>query len=650
MNGMNLVSTEQQTPNPERRTVRAKAHWMWDVGCSTFDAALTSVQTALALFVCLASQSASAQTTPSPNPNALMNLMQSVPSINTEAPVTATAAFDPPTISAGGNAIYHVRLNALSEAVTKWPEPIPAPSGLDISPGAHGQTLQMASTNLEAITVFNFHVHATNTGSFTIPGFQIQAYGRPVSVPAATLHVVPSGAPMNARELRLETDETNVFVGQSVEIRISLASGRARTIPRLSEVQLNGDGFLEDKESVSQQISPIRQADGTEAASFVYGTTITPFVRGPVKLSAQAFTAGTLFSGQVVINGRVTILGGPPEFDLLESHPLTLHVRPLPVEGQLPGFTGAIGEFTSELPVLSSSVVRVGDPLKLTVTFHGKDNVEHLVMPPPPTRSGWQSFAAVPGAASPNPRRLLVPGRSASFTFTFVPLTEGDEATPEIPFSYFDPKHHRYVDLSIPSVPIKVLPGRAPAGAAAAELESGPSGDEQKPALGALAETPGTVAATLEPLQQRRWFTFVELGPVILFGILWGWDRRRRYLEAHPDMVRRRKARRALRRERRQLRNAARAGDSQRFASGAINALQIASAPHYPAEPRALVCADVLQLLDPAERNNGAGSVVRRFFAETDSVRFAAPPGTNGSLLELQSDLERILEKLEARL
>ena len=75
-----------------------------------------------------------------------------------------------------------------------------------------------------------------------------------------------------------------------------------------------------------------------------------------------------------------------------------------------------------------------------------------------------------------------------------------------------------------------------------------------------------------------------------------------------------------------------------------------ACAPHYPAEPRALVGGDVLPLLPEADRAGRAGEVVRRFFAVTDAVRFgtAAPSATE--LLPLQPELERVLQQLEARL
>ncbi|HWH68638.1 MAG TPA: hypothetical protein VNT26_04600, partial [Candidatus Sulfotelmatobacter sp.] len=89
---------------------------------------------------------------------------------------------------------------------------------------------------------------------------------------------------------------------------------------------------------------------------------------------------------------------------------------------------------------------------------------------------------------------------------------------------------------------------------------------------------------------------------------------------------------------------------AERFANKAVSALRVACAPHYPAEPRALVGHDVLELLPAAERSGRPGEVVRRFFAVTDATRFATASANTTELLALRPDLERVLEQLEERL
>ena len=152
------------------------------------------------------------------------------------------------------------------------------------------------------------------------------------------------------------------------------------------------------------------------------------------------------------------------------------------------------------------------------------------------------------------------------------------------------------------------------------------------------------------PLQLRGWFGLVQLAPALALGSLWYWDRRRRFLEAHPEIVRCRQARRALRREKRALRRAATSGDAPGFVRRAVAAMQIAAAPHFPAAPRALVCGEVLSLFDVTEQGGRTGEVIRSFFAREADQEFAARPESSGPLFGLRTDLEKILEKMEARL
>jgi hypothetical protein len=375
-----------------------------------------------------------------------------------------------------------------------------------------------------------------------------------------------------------------------------------------------------------------------------------------LRVSAQAFV-GNRISVALVLTGPATIPGGPPQYTLLDADPIPFRVQPLPRESQLPGFTGAIGAFAVDPPVLATNILRVGDLVKLTIRVRGQANLARLVAPLPPQARDWQVFAAptdnpappnLPGTA-PNP---LAPGQSAvALNYTLIPLTEQARATPAIPFSCFDPKKGRYVDLTIPPVAVTVK-----AGAALADItpllqaSASDASSEKEPVLSKLATAPGLAAGSLAPLQQQAWFPLLQLAPAAAFLGLWKWDRRRRYLEAHPDLVLRRRARRALRRVRRALRRAAREGAAARFAAVAADALRIACAPHYPAEPRALVCGDVLPLLPEADRAGRAGEVVRRIFAAADALLFSGTPENVAELLTLQTDFERVLDALEAKL
>jgi len=605
-----------------------------------------------------------------------MSLLMSQPKTEIASNVVAAASFDPPFVRPGEAAVYRVSFNALEESVV-WPEKLNAPAELGFRAGGRGQILYFNGTNLVPRTMFNYHLRAPRLGRFTAPEFTVAVYGKPVSVPAAELNVVaslPASMPQ-AQGLVFDVPETNLYAGQTVKARVLLVASPGGQLRTLSQVQINGEGVLVDQGAARQQVGPVRRGAGTVPA-YIYETALTPLQTGKLTVFAQGFSAGNRYSGPLTgPRGPGPLPFNLVEFTLLDSQPVELQVRPLPRQGELPGFTGAIGSFSLEPPRLAADPLRAGETVKLSVTVHGDGNVGRLAAPPPPQVRDWQVFAATPEPLPPAsplavlPRQPPVAQGSATFLYTLVPLTTAARATPPIPFSYFDPKRAAYVDLTIPPVPVTVRPGEKGGDLAVLEqADRGPAGSEKEPGLSGLAPGPGLAAATLAPVQRRPWFPLVQLAPAAAFVGLWGWDRRRRFLEQHPEVVLRRRARRALRRHWRALRRAAQAGDAPRFAEAAVAAMQAACAPHFPAEPRALVGADVLPLLSRAqappedgqteapregmgpELAAGAAEVARRFFVLTDAARFSPGGADARELLALQPELEKVLQYWERRL
>ena len=606
--------------------------WMLEVGIWTF------------AFLALA-QPQFPNSTPPQDP--LMTLMMSQPRIDTTSPVRVSASFDPPTVRPGEKSIYRVTFSALEESID-WPLKISGSEGLQMSPGAHGQILQMTGPALVPVTSFNTRVRATATGQFAIPEFVVQVYGKAVTVPAALLQVVPAEPNLGEPPVRLllQTSQTNLYLGQAFSARVILPAGTAGPVQGLAQVQLNGPDLVVDQGAGSVRVERMR-VGGADVQAYIYQTMLTPMRTGKLLVYAQGFTAGMHFAGP--ITGPVALPPGPPQYTLLETEPIQLNVQPLPREGQLPGFTGAIGNFGLGAVTLESNNLRVGDPIRImvTITNRGETNLARLVPPPAPRVKEWQIISAGSDGAPP---QLVLARGFASFSYTLIPLSEKTEATPAIPFSCFDPAKGMYVDLTIGSLPVTVKPGAGPADAALLVKDFETKEQEPEPVLSGLAASPGKSTARLMPLQQQAWFPLVQLAPAAVFFGLWRWDRRRRFLERHPEIVLRKRARRALRREKRALRKAVRTHDSKGFAAAAVNAMRVACAPHYPAEPRALVGSDILECLQDANGSERNREVVRRFFGVSDAAQFGGGRMEGRDLLELEPELNSFLEEMEAKL
>lgn len=584
----------------------------------------------------------------------LVALMIAQPAIDTTSPVTATAEFDPPVVGVGQVAVYRVMMNALQESVD-WPAVPALPPGLEFQAGGRGTLLRGTGTSLVPDTTFLYHARAATGGVYRVPGFMVKAYGRSVSVPAATLQVV-AGLPPNAtsaQRLLLETPGREFYVGQSIPVRVLTPPGPDGSVRVASQIQVRGDDFVVDRSLMMQRVENVL-LNGHPQPVYVYETVATPIRNGSLVLAAQGFVSTPRVLPPTATNPAAMTLSYP----LVDSEPVQLTVRPLPREGVPPGFNGAIGAFQVEPPRLSTNRVRAGDPVQLSVTVRGVGNLERFIPPPPAADTNWQVFPAVPDETVPTLVRMR---GFTTFTNTLIPLVSGAQTTPPIPFAAFDPRAGRYVDLTIPGVEITVEP--APPGAAtnhpalvrlARDKRRMASAAPLK--LSGLAATSGRMVDGLVPLQQRDWFPLFQLGPLALLAAVWGWARRRRFLEDHPGIVVRQRARRALRRHRRGLRQAAARRNADAFLAHALGGLREGCAPHAPADPLALACADILAGLprhpagDGVVETNGRESLVRDLFTAADAWRYAQREPDRAALLALHPPLDRLLEELHRRL
>lgn len=608
---------------------------------------LTFARHAMAICLLAVASTVSFAQTPPPQ-GSLMQQMVTQPPVDISAPVVATAWFDPPAVRPGEKAVYRVTLNAIEVSV-RWPEQIPVPAGLTARLNAHGQMLQPMGSVFRPYSTFLYDVRAARPGFFTMPAFYVDVYGKRVLIPEADLEVVeelpPSHEPV--RQLEIECDATHAFIGQPLTVRVLLFASKSNVVMGVTQLEFTGDGFLENKSTVKRSITPVERKGVTRPA-YIYETRVMPIASGRQQLTAKAFSAGNDFGGPIVIQGNVTIPAGAPRYLLLDSEPVTVNVRPLPVEGRLPGFNGAVGDFSIDPPQIATNTVRVGDPVQLTVTIRGDGDLSRVQAPLPPVVRDWQVFPAVSAGIFPG-NRMTNP--AVVFNYTLIALTDETRQTPRIPFAAFDPLKAAYVDLTIPSLPVKTVATGLPADWQEFQTLSGRETErEKKPALSGLTQSRGRVAAGLKPVQLSAWFPLLMLAPMAGAIGLWLWDKRRRFLEQHPEIVRRRIARRQFRRQKRLLKRAATSGDVGHYAHCAVTTIQVACAPHFPAHPHALVCADVLSRLDSNDQQGRLGETVRRVFAIRDGSRFATMPQAVEPVAAMETDVDALLLRLEEEL
>jgi hypothetical protein len=555
-------------------------------------------------------------------------------------PGFAQAEFDPPVITVGGSSTYRVVIVAMPEGAALPDEPS-APAGLELKRGGRYFTYGSGLGGIQPRTTVNFRVTALTNGVFFMPAFQASAEGRRVTVPEVSLAVMPADMPVTERAPRLivEVPPGDYFVGQSVPARLTLLDAGDRRVAGLSHAQASGDAFI--AEGGARFFGrEMRNVNGANLEAHVAEVIVTPVKDGQLALKAQAAAA----LNRPPSPSGISLPGFQPLYD---AEPVLVSVRLLPKAGQLPGFTGAIGKFQIDPPALSMPQVRVGGLLSLNVLVRGEGNFTRFTPPKLAHADGWQIFTPSVGA-----KQFSMPGQPgmAAFSYTLIPTTPQAKATPAIPFSYFDPVKQVYVDLTIPPVPVNVT------GTAATGMATGTSGQaaeeeatEAAPVLADLVPAPGPVAS-LTPVQQRGWFFAFQLLPFGGLAGWWAWHKRRQHLAAHPEIGRRRRARRGLSRQWRLARRAASAGDAAGFVRAAVHALREAAAPHSAAQPEALVCSDVLAALPAAERQGAAARLIQKLFLAADERQFVDREPEAAAMLATQPELGRLLEEWRQRL
>ena len=559
-----------------------------------------------------------------------------------EAGVTADAEFDPPVTTAGQPVIFRIVVTASPES-TAAPEQIAAPPELAIRAGGSGHTIGFNNLGMQFRTTFIFWVTPRTAGTFTIPAFTISANSRAVPVPAKTLTVLPAGmdGAVRAPRLQVEVPPGNYYIGQKITLPVAVLDPGDNSIYGLGGLKGEGADFIFDNLAGSQRRA-MRDYDGQTVSALIDNLAVVPVREGDLNLVAQAMVVRRPVPGSL----QNIFPGYQP---LYESPPAVVHVKHLP-PGPLPGFTGLIGRFGVMQPVAAPQIARAGDPMDLIVTVTGEGNLGRLVPPKCPEGPDWQAFPPTPDKT---PAILIEQQRSNIFRYTLIPQRAGILSTPVIPFSYFDPDRGGYVDLTILSIKVPVLP---PTGGMA------PSSDTNLPAPTSLAiSTPSTplaglsarpvhFAVSLRPWQQRAEFWLAQLMPALVLAGLWYWDQRRRYLAAHPEVVRKAQARRGLRRQRQLVRQAAGKRDAVAFARAGVNALREACAPAAAAHPAALVGGDILAVLPAEVARPAADQLVQTLFAALERADFRNEPPVADAVLAMQSELEALLKILERRL
>ena len=329
------------------------------------------------------------------------------------------------------------------------------------------QNINGRSSSTSSVSL-TFTLLAEHTGNISIPAVTVILGGKRVTVHGATVRVLPpdKNAPSARSQgaattsvsgtyfFRALPSATVVYEKQAFPIRYKLYATTEFEINSYEAPQY--DGFLSEKQAddgrrqlqlETYQGRNYRTVDILSEVLFAQrsGTlTIPPSKIGLRVPIAQA--DDDPFFGSSMMGDRE-----------VRSAPVTIQVRPLPIEGKPADFSGAVGSFRMRAELLSKTP-KTNESLTIRLTLEGTGNLKQVTSP---TISFPQDFEVY------DPKETYEEKISATevygkkiIEYFAIPRHTGAVTIPSLTFSYFDPHLGRYETLHSQAFSLQIAQGR----------------------------------------------------------------------------------------------------------------------------------------------------------------------------------------------
>lgn len=307
----------------------------------------------------------------------------------------------------------------------------------------------------------------------------------------------------------------------------------------------------------------------------------------------------------------------------VRAAPISIEVKPLPAEGQPPGFSpNNVGRYALQRAVDRESLT-VGEPFTYTVTLAGKGNIEIVDPGTWPVVEGVRRYD--PKVETKLDGEATI-GGERRYSFLMIPERAGALTIPAHHVDYFDPAEERYGRATAEPLTLEVRGAEGatePAGIAPAASEATVSAEAWLPIIAAQAVPRRQPASPW--LTARRWaYGMVSVPLIAVLGLSVGSAWRR----FGPDELAR--ARAAARRRRQEwLRNAEESVTTgEGFHTAVAQLLHAMAVDRAGAEGTGLPRPSLLALLERRGVPSADLRELERLLDACDAARFGAARGS----------------------
>jgi tetratricopeptide (TPR) repeat protein len=546
------------------------------------------------------------------------------------ADVSVRALLDPQQVQVGEPAELSIEIEGAQNVSA--PD-ISAPQGLTLRYVGPSTQVSLEDGRMNASLTHRYSVIPNSTGTFTIGPIGIDVGGKRYDTGSVTLTVKGSAAGPAAQpgadqlRLVLSAPKSQVYLHEQLPVTLVLSVGNVR-VSDLQFPTIPGDGF-----SLEKLGEPIRRREQTPSGVvqiLEFHTTLVPLRSGTLPVGPATMGMNLLVRGRQ----RDPFFGGfseTPRPTQVLSEPLQLTILPLPDEGRPADFSGAVGHFDYDV-VAAPLALNAGDPVTVTSTIRGRGTLESVTPPAFTAASGLRVYPVQPlGAPEAGLRR---------FEQVVIPQQPGTVTLPALGFSYFDPDARAYRTIGRPPFVLAVRPSAEPAATPpVASTPAQPRPESLGHDLVFIKDDPGQFRPVGARLCRSPIFWATQALPLLAWGAVVFYDRRRRRLVGDTRYARYTRAGRAARAAITSARDALHAGERALFYDRVARAVHDYLSAKLDLPPGSVDAVGAH--FDASGLPPQVAHDLEEFFATCERARFA--PSGDGA-----SDMQHTLARAEA--
>jgi hypothetical protein len=339
------------------------------------------------------------------------------------------------------------------------------------------------------------------------------------------------------------------------------------------------------------------------------------------------------------------------------SKPLSVTVRPLPVEGKPIDFTGTVGNFKISSSADKTSV-EVNQPVTVTYKITGTGNIATVAEPAIGDLKDFRIYRASSREDESEVGGII--GGTKIFEEAYIPKRAGKLTIPPVEFSFFDPKSASYKVQTTRAVILNV----SPATTRAVILNVSPAEEGEyadmpfRPVAGRVVDpnakdirfiktSPGEIGLKKPLVIFRPVYLALNIIPVLVLAAVWVSSRRREKLASDLGYARSRRARKLARKRLAAASKLARSQQAAEFYAEIRLAIFSYIADKLNISPHGLTGDSLLDILKEAGSDEELELWIADLFRKADFAQYSAVEVSLEEVMESLKLAEKILVRLE---